>query len=156
MNMHEYAERVESIRDKLYRTAVLYLGSASDAEEALDEAVYRGLKGCKRLREPAFFDTWMTRILLNVCCNEQKRRRREQCFETLPETAVEAFDSLPLREAVRRLPKELKDIVILRYFSGYTVRETAEILEIPQGTAATRERRALSLLRLELGEEETK
>ena len=38
MNMHEYAERVESIRDKLYRSAVLYLGSASDAEEALDES----------------------------------------------------------------------------------------------------------------------
>ena len=156
MNMHEYAERVEGIREKLYRTAVLCLGSASDAEEALDEAVYRGLKACKRLREPAFFDTWMTRILLNVCYDEHRRRRREQSFEELPETSAEAFDALPLKEAIRRLPRDLQDLVILRYFSGYTVRETAEILEIPQGTAATRERRALSLLRLELGEEETR
>ena len=53
-----------------------------------------------------------------------------------------------------KLPKELKDIVILRYFSGYTLAETAQILKIPQGTAATRQRKALRLLRLELGEED--
>ena len=42
---------------------------------------------------------------------------------------------------------------ILRYFAGYTQAETARALNIPQGTAATRQRRALQLLRLELGEE---
>ena len=154
MEMNEYARRVEDIQNKLFQTAVLWLGDPSAAEEALDEAVYRGLKGCKRLREPQFFNTWMTRILMNVCNDEQKRRKREQSWEVLPETAVEAFDALPLREAIRRLPKELKALVILRYFSGFSLREASELLEIPQGTAATRERRALRLLRLELKEEE--
>ena len=155
MEMNEYASRVEALQNRLFRTAVLYLGSQSDAEEALDEAVYRGLKSCRKLREPAYFNTWMTRIVLNVCFDEQRRRKREQSWEELPETAAEAFDSLPLQEAVNRLPRELKELVILRYFTGYTLREAAEILDIPQGTAATRERRALKLLRLELGEEET-
>ena len=45
------------------------------------------------------------------------------------------------------------DVIILRYFAGYTLTETAETLKIPQGTAATRQRRALKLLRLELEEE---
>ena len=155
MNMHEYASKVEAIQNKLYRAAVLYLGSESAAEEALDEAVYRGLKNCKSLRDATLFDTWMTRIVINVCCDEYRRHKRELSYEELPETATEAFDSLPLREAVRHLPKDLKNLVILRYFSGFTLRESAEILEIPQGTAATRERRALKLLRLELTEEET-
>ena len=74
-------------------------------------------------------------------------------MEELPETAVEAFDALPLREAVERLPRELRAVIVLRYFSGYTLAETARALNIPQGTAATRQRRALQLLRLELGEE---
>ena len=52
-----------------------------------------------------------------------------------------------------RLPEELRAVVILRYFAGYTQAETARALNIPQGTAATRQRRALQLLRLELGEE---
>lgn len=60
----------------------------------------------------------------------------------------------PLRDAVERLPQELRAVVALRYFAGYTLAETAEILGIPPGTVSTRQRRALALLRLELSEEE--
>ena len=42
--------------------------------------------------------------------------------------------------------------MILRYFADYTLAETARALQIPQGTAATRQRKALALLRLELEE----
>ena len=155
MDMHEYARRAENAKARLFRTAVMVLGEPSAAEEALDEAVYRGLRGCRKLKSPEFFDTWLTRILLNACYDELKRRKRVTTAEELPETAAEELDALPLKEAVRRLPRELRDVVVLRYFSGHTLRETAEILEIPQGTAATRQRRALQLLRLELGEEES-
>ena len=62
------------------------------------------------------------------------------------------YDALPLQEAIEKLPAQLKEILILRYFSGYTLSETAQSLEIPQGTLVTRQRRALQLLRLELGE----
>ena len=90
---------------------------------------------------------------MNECHNELRRQKRFCPLEELPETAVEEFDSLPLKVAVKRLPKELKDVVVLRYFTGYTLVETAETLGIPQGTAATRQRKALQLLRLELEEE---
>ena len=153
MDMNEFARRFTAAKDKLYRIALLYLGNADTAEEVLDEAAYRGVKACGRLKEPEYFDTWMTRILINAASDELRRRKRHQSFEELPESAAEEFDSLPLKDAISRLPKELKEIVVLRYFSGYTLKETAEILDIPQGTAATRQRRALSLLRLELGEE---
>ena len=154
MNKEEFTYRVEAMRGRLYRTAMLYLGSHAQAVDALDEAIYKGLCGYRKLRKPEFFETWMTRILINECNNELRRRKRTCPMEELPETAVEEFDSLPLKEAMTRLPKELKDVIILRYFSGFTLVETAELLKIPQGTAATRQRKALQLLRLELGEEE--
>ncbi len=155
MKKEEFTYRVEAIRGQLYKTAMLYLGSHSQAVDALDEAIYKGLCGYKRLRKPEFFTTWMTRILINECNNELRRRKRTCPIEELPETAVEEFDSLPLKEALQKLPKELKDVIVLRYFSGFTLVETAELLKIPQGTAATRQRKALQLLRLELGEEES-
>lgn len=153
MDTGEFAVRVGEIRAKLYRTAMMYMGNEHAALDTLDEAVYKALRGCKKLRHPEFFDTWMTRILINECCTQLRRRKDELCFDELPETAAEQFDALPLKEAVRSLPRDLRDVVVLRYFSGYTLRETAEILDIPPGTASTRQRRALELLRLELDEE---
>ena len=154
MDHDEFARRAEALRARLYRTAYLYLGSEADALEAVDEGVYQALRALRQLREPAFFETWLTRIVLNECHRELRRRKRLAGEETLPDTAgPDAYDALPLKEAVRRLPEELRAVVILRYFAGYTQAETAQALNIPQGTAATRQRRALALLRLELGEE---
>ncbi|MEA4894185.1 MAG: sigma-70 family RNA polymerase sigma factor [Oscillospiraceae bacterium] len=154
MNENEFAARVQDLRGSLYRTAYLYLGNEAAALDAVDEAVYRGLLSYKKLREPEYFVTWMTRILINECKTELRRRKRIISLPELPETSVEEYDALPIRDAVLRLPKELKEPVILRYFSGLTTIETAAALKIPQGTAATRIRRALSVLRLELSEEE--
>ena len=153
MNNEEFAARIEAIRTKLYRTAMVYLGSEALALDAVDEAVYKALCSHRKLRQTEYFDTWITRILINECHNELRRQKRFYPLEELPETAAEKFDALPLKEALRRLPKDLKDVVILRFFTGCTVAETAETLNIPAGTVATRQRKALQLLRLELEEE---
>ena len=153
MTEQEYIQRAEALKPRLYRAALLYLGGEAPAVDAVDEAVYRGLLHCKKLRQPEFFDTWLTRILLNACNTELRRRRRELAVAELPETAAEEFDALPLREAIRRLPGELRAVVVLRYFQGLTLAETARALGLPPGTVSTRQRKALALLRLELTEE---
>lgn len=155
MDQKEFAARVEALRQRLYRTAYLYLGGEADALEAVDETVYQALRSLKKLRQAEFFDTWLTRILINTCHREMRRRKRLSGEDTLPDAAgPDAYDHLPLKEAIGHLPEELRTVVILRYFTGYTQAETAAALGIPQGTVATRQRRALELLRLELGEEE--
>jgi RNA polymerase sigma-70 factor (ECF subfamily) len=125
-------------------------GSAAQAQDAVAEALYRGFLSLRSLRRPEYAETWLTRIVINECKRILRRFRREQLTDTLPETAEEAFDALPLREAIRKLPQELRAVVALRYFSGYTLRETAQALGLPQGTVVTRQRRALRLLKLEL------
>lgn len=154
MNENDYAERVQRIRAKLYNTAYLYLGSEQEALDCVDEAVYKGLVSLKSLRQPEFFETWLMRILINECITGLRRRKFSAATEEIPETANDEYDALPLRDAVSRLPKELKTPIILRYFSGLTTAETAQTLNIPQGTLSTRLRRALKLLRLELSDEE--
>lgn len=156
MTDNEFATKIESIRGKLYKMAMLYMGNHTLALDVLDEAIYKALCSHKKLKSSEFFDTWITRIVINECYNELRRQKKICPIEELPETAIQEYDSLPLKEAIRRLPKDLKDVVILRYFSGFTLVETAQMLQIPQGTAATRQRKALQLLRLELQEEVAK
>lgn len=153
MKQEEFAQRIGLVRVKLYKTAMLYLGNEADALEAVDEAVYKALQGLKRLRDAELFDTWITRILINECHNELRRRKRMIPVEQLPEQAQDNAEQLPLRQAIEALPKEMKDVVILRYFSGYTLAQTAGILQIPAGTVSTRQRNALKRLKLELLEE---
>lgn len=155
MNENEYAEKAQAMRKKLYATAFAYLGREADALEAVDEAVFKGLCAHKKLRAPEYFGTWLTRILINECKSQLKRRSRHVALEELPETASpEAYDTLPLKEAIARLPRKLREPLILRYFTGLTTAETAKALDIPQGTAATRIAQAKALLRLELADEE--
>lgn len=152
MEREEFAARVQEIREQLYRTAYGYLGNAHDSLEAVDEAVYQGFRARKKIRQPEFFTTWMTRILIRVCYRELRRRTRQQEVP-VEEQGAEDYDGLPLREAIERLPEELRQVIVLRYFTGLTQAETAQALEIPQGTVVTRQRRALALLRVELEED---
>lgn len=152
MSETEFVRALDTVKTRLYRTAYVYLGNEADALDAVDEAVYKALIGLKKLRHDEYFTTWITRILINECKNDIRRKKRSVCFDDIPEKVVNQFDSLPLKDAIMRLPRELKEPVILRYFADYTVSQTAKALKIPQGTAATRIRRALKLLNLDLSE----
>lgn len=154
MTEQEYIQYAEALKGRLYRAAVLTLDSESAAVDAVDEAVYKGFRAYKKLRQPEFFDTWLTRILINVCNTELRRRRRELSMAELPDTAQEQFDALPLKEAIRRLPKELREVIILRYFTGLTLEETAKALDIPRGTVSSRQKKALGLLRMDLADDQ--
>ena len=81
MTEQEYIRRAESLKGQLYRCAAVYLGSPSDAVDAVDEAFYKGFLAYSKLRQPEFFDTWLTRILINVCNSEL--RRRSSLLQTL-------------------------------------------------------------------------
>ncbi|MEG1683238.1 MAG: sigma-70 family RNA polymerase sigma factor [Oscillospiraceae bacterium] len=154
MEQSEFAQRVEGLTAQLYRTAYLYLGCEADALDAVDETVFLALKALRKLRQPEYFTTWMTRILINVCKAELGRRKRFPRAEDAVEAGEDfCYDALPLREAIGHLPGDLRAVVILRYLTGYTLAETAESLGLPQGTVVTRQRRALALLKLELSEE---
>ncbi len=150
----DYFSRIEPLKEQLYRVAYLYLGSESAAVDAVDEAVYRGYLKRRSLRREAYFSTWLTRILINVCLDELRRRQRETPVETLPERAETPYDALPLQEALERLPEDLRSVIALRYFGGFTLAETAQALGLPEGTVSSRQRRALQLLKLHLTDDE--
>lgn len=155
MDKKEFVQKTEAVKKQLYKTAYMYLGNEASALEVVDESVYKALKAIKSLRQPEYFNTWITRILINECKKEIKRLKRIKPEEYIPEIFEEQdYDKLPLKEAIRHIPEELRSVIVLRYFFGLTLSQTSQALEIPQGTVVTRQRRALQLLKLELSEEE--
>ncbi len=57
---------------------------------------------------------------------------------------------LEFTQMIKSLQPELREIISLKYYSGYTLYEISEILDVPEGTVKSRLNRALNILRLEV------
>ena len=150
----DFFNRIEKIRNKMIKIAYSYYQSESMAIDMVDEAIYKGYLKRKSLREPDFMETWIIRILINVCNSHYKKYCRLQGIEEYTEeTVIEKYDSLPLKLAIQSLPEKYRQVIILKYFAGYGIVEISKMTDTAQGTVATRLKKALSLLRLELQDE---
>lgn len=148
-----YTSFITENKEMLYRVAFGYLRDEIKSLDAVDEAVYLGYAHSHTLREPKYLKTWVTRILINECYKVLRNGKREINMEVLPEESYGSNeDVIDIKNAINNLPEELRKIIILRYYGGYTISETAEILEIPEGTVSTRSRKALEILRVEFSE----
>ena len=141
----------DSMKTKLFRTAKGILGNESLALDAVSEAVFRSFKGIKRLREPKYAETWFIRIVLNVAKDFYRRQKNEIVMETVPEVIYyDDHNKLEFNQMIESLQHELREIISLKYYSGYTLNEISAILNIPEGTVKSRLNRALNILRLEV------
>ena len=140
-----------ALKTKLYRTAKGILGNETLALDAVSEAVYRAFRGIKHLREPKYAETWFTRILLNVANDMNRRKKYEITVEKLPEGSYfDDHNNFEFNQLIEILQPELREIISLKYYSGYTLAEISTILKIPEGTVKSRLNRALNVLRLEV------
>lgn len=117
---------------------------------------YAGL-GRRRgaLREEAYFDTWVIRILLNVCHSMQKRKRRFLPEEAMPERAApDRAGDRALYDALLMLDERLRTPILLHYIEGYRVEEVARMLGTRPGTVKTRMKRGREKLKELLSGEE--
>jgi RNA polymerase sigma-70 factor, ECF subfamily len=151
LTKESYLSFITSYKSIMYKIAYGYLLSEADSMEAVDEAVYLGFAKIRQLKEPDAMKSWITRILINECYRILRNRKKLIISQDLPEIPSEEYEpSMTVKTAVENLPEELKEIIILRYFADYSVKDTATFLDLPQGTVATRSRKALELLKEDL------
>ncbi|MBQ6474292.1 MAG: sigma-70 family RNA polymerase sigma factor [Victivallales bacterium] len=100
---------------------------------------------------------WLFRVARNLSIDKRRRRKVEVTEDDLPEAPAEGTplteatannDLAVMRELVRKLPEEIRDVVELRIYGRVPFKDIAVILNIPQGTALWRMHRALELLRM--------
>ena len=138
------------LKNKLFRTAKGILNNETLALDAVSETIFRAYKGIKRLREPKYAETWFIRIVINAANNIYRRQKYEITMETVPEvTYYDNHSEFEFNQMVESLQPKLREIITLKYYSGYTLNEISAILKIPEGTVKSRLNKALNQLRLE-------
>jgi RNA polymerase sigma-70 factor (ECF subfamily) len=113
-----------------------------------------------QLREPARFDAWFTRILVNHCRDRLRARRRRPIVRSIPDAAgADAASMIGKRDEVARSltvlePDELI-VVVLRFWQDLTIDQIANRLGVPSGTVKSRLHHALRRLQAALIAAET-
>ncbi|OAB44334.1 sigma-70 family RNA polymerase sigma factor [Paenibacillus glacialis] len=151
---HEaFHQLVSGNKQKLYSIAISYLKDENDALEVIQETTCRAYTKLTRLKEPRYFQTWMIRILIRCCIDEQKRKRKMiQVTEPLA-ADLELDFKLSMEMAINLLAPKLRHIIILKYYENMTLSEIANLLEKPEGTVKTWLNKALKELRIYFSKE---
>lgn len=147
----------EAVALDLYRMALYTLGSPQDAEDVVAETFLEAWKGIHNLREPDSFRQWMMRILSVRCKRRVGRYVQEKGNIDIEDYLEEGIPDASgpraeVRDAMARLAPDERQIVLLSVLEGYTMREIAEMLGLPQGTVSSKLHRTLKKLRQMLGE----
>ena len=141
-----FEQLVQAHRSRLYTLALRELGSAADAEDAVQETFIRAWRALPRFRAQASFGTWVYRICLNAISDQRSRSAKRS---TTPlDDAREPSDqrdlvaerelATALQEALAGLDESFRTAVVLYDVLGRSYVEIAEILDVPEGTVKSR------------------
>ena len=153
-----FAELVDAHQHRLFTLASRELGSAADAEDAVQETFIRAWKALPRFRAEATFSTWLYRICLNAIDDQRARTTRggvplsEVTEPADPRDAIlEAELGSELQRALGELDETYRVPVILYDVLGRSYSEIAEGLGVAEGTVKSRIFRGRTELARRLG-----
>ena len=159
-NMLAFRQLVERHQTQVRSTVVGMLGDTPEAKDVSQEVFIRFFRTLEKFREESALSTYLVRIAINLCLNELKKRKRKNtwlgslkndspAFELADESEDPSRADMKdlLRKALKTLDPEFRTVVVLRLVDGYSVKETAEILNLPEGTVASRLARAQKKLK---------
>lgn len=142
-----FSRLVHACERNLYGLARLYLRREEDCADAVQEAIVKSFAAMSTLKQPAYFKTWLSRILIHECLQLLRFQQRLRTVEPVNDV----YDALPyeaieLKEAVAHLEYELRRVIQLHYYRDMPISDIAEIAGIPEGTVKSRLYRARAIL----------
>ena len=168
-NVAAFGELYERLRTRVYHTAFRILRNADDAEDAVQRSFQRAFTNLGKFRGDSAFSTWMTRITVNDALMMLRQRRAsiqivEDSSGEQESSAIDLADKGPTPEetlsanevrdvvtqAISRLRKSLRAVVVLRELQGLTSAETARRLGLSVSAVKARTFHARRQLRRHL------
>ncbi|MFP4027453.1 MAG: sigma-70 family RNA polymerase sigma factor [Candidatus Brocadiia bacterium] len=155
-------------QDYIFNSVFHMVGDRQDAEDLAQEVFMKAYRGLSGFQHEARFSTWIYGIMLNCVRSHWRRRGRRLNPMSLDAGGDDEDSSMPdppadedgppeqlarkervqmVREAIAKLPVDLKEVVTLRDLQGLSYRELSEVLEVPLGTVKSRLARARGKLK---------
>ena len=154
----ELTRLMQQYGDSVKRVCCIYLRDLGAAEDAAQETFIKAYEHIDPLvrGEIVSEKSWLMRIAINSCrdmlrSSWMRHIDKRQTIEALPLAAPFSHeDSLAITQAIMALPVKLRELVLLHFYQGFTLRTCAQILGISAPTATRRLQQAQKKLRAEL------
>ena len=160
-----FTQLVKVSAPRLHGVANLILRDPDRAKDAVQDALMSAWRNLRALRDVDAWDAWLRRLTVRSCYRLANRDKRRTLLELevtplessthLPDASAGIADRQWVEDGIRRLEIDQRVVVVLHYYLDLPIREVAEILDIPFGTAASRLHRGLESMRAFLGAEQT-
>jgi RNA polymerase sigma-70 factor (sigma-E family) len=154
----DFRDYVVARTPALLRTAYLLTGDRGEAEDLLQEALFRLSRVWRRVSESMSLDAYVRRTMVNLCISRWRRRRvRMLTVAAVPErwgtdVADHVLDRDEIWRALAAVPPRMRAVLVLRFYEDLSEVDTAAVLGCAVGTVKSQTARGLVKLRNALPE----
>jgi RNA polymerase sigma-70 factor, ECF subfamily len=160
-------------QETAYRFSLLVCGHPEDAEDVMQDALFKTYQHVRQISDPGAFRTWLYTTVRNACLMKRRRRAGEpsdfvslqQGIQTnagmvpvdvadpsrsIDQRLMDGWVDARLREALKQLSPSYRMIVVMREIEGLSTKEVAEIASVSEANVKQRLHRARMMLRTQL------
>ena len=150
-NLNAFEPLVRRYQNAAFAVALGYLRDRTDAEDVVEDAFVAAYCKLSQLKDPAVFGSWFHRIVVNRCKEWHRRSRIGRQVRVGPDAEQNRDEFAPADQAhrkyieylelwdeVEKLPGNYRQVVTLYYYTGFSLKEIAAYLDIPESTARGR------------------
>jgi len=145
---------LEPIKDRLYRTAFMYMKNEDDALDCVHDSIVKAIQSIESLREPQYFNTWITRITINTCKDSLRKAKNAKPHDTTEFEDILIYndsnieENIDLYRALDNLKEDEKELIAMRYMEDMSIKDISKTVHSPLGTISSKISRTLKKLRV--------
>ena len=157
LNTAQFNAYAAKYMDTVFRLAFSMLKSPADADDVTQNVLLSLYRTDYQFESDEHVRSWLMKVTVNECRKVWRRpfRRHENIDDYAETLAFEDPSYQDLFEAIMQLDRDKRTVIVLYYIEGYSIKEIAEILNVPAATIGTRLARARAKLAQYLKEEES-
>ena len=142
---------VRRYQNAAFAVALSFLRDRTDAEDVVQDAFVSAYCKLSQLKDPAIFGSWLHRIVVNRCKEWSRRKKVSRLVRVDPDAEHNRdefpqadrahrkyIERLEIWDEVEKLPERYRQVVTLYYYTGFSLKEIAAFLDIPDSTARGR------------------
>ncbi len=153
-NEGAWEDFLRSHERRVFRMSYRFTRCRAEAEDLTQDVFLRAYQTLKSYRgEAGSLSGWLMRVARNLLIDRYRRRRRDPSFDPIGETVITRSDphaadplhclarnetETAVHAALRRLPPDTRNVIVLHDLEGLALHEVAVALRIPEGTVKSR------------------